>query len=486
MSARIDHVVIAGRDAPLWLSAAVLAKALGPSGLTVEVVELPATLTAADHYASLPSLEALHAQLRIDESELLRATGGAFTLGWNFADQQGRAPAFLHPFGAFGSKIGGQDFFPQWLRARKHGLSVPLEDFSLTAAAARQGRLFIPDRESDTYATSDYGYHLPALSYAAWLKAVALKAGVVAHLARDIEVLRDSGAITALRLDAERLIGGDFFIDATGEAALLIGASDNKRESWRNRFRADRVLTAAGPRFASIPVYAENRAFTEGWVALRPCQSGTGVTIAWSGGLADEASIAGKSGLALDGVTVRESDPGMRERPWAGNCAAIGRAACALDPLHDLELFTIQLGLISLLRYFPRSTELGATRDEFNRVMRAHFAHLSDFQSLHYALARYDGPFWENARLAPLSGELSHRIDLFRARGELAPWEQDDFTPDSWRAFLIGHGLNPHSYPPTADLFPPEALKAELRQMLGFVAKQVLRQPTHDGYLRGS
>lgn len=486
MSGRIDHVVMVGSDAPLWLAAAVLAKALGPSGLTVEAVELPATVTAAHHYASLPSLEALHTQLRIDETELLRGTGGAFTLGWNFADQQERVPAFLHPFGAFGTRIEGQDFFPHWLRARSYGLSVPLEDFSLTAAAARQGRLFIPDRESDTYAVSDYGYHLPALPYASFLKGVALKAGVTAHQARMVEVLRDGGLITGLRLEDGRLVGGDFFIDATGEAALLIGTSGNSWESWRGRFPADRVLTAAAPRFASIPVYAETRAFAEGWVALRPRQNGTGITIAWSGALADEASIAAKSGFALEGVRVRESDPGTRERVWDGNCAALGRAACSLDPLHDLDLFTVQLGLISLLRYFPRSAEQGAARDEYNRVMRAHLTHLRDFQSLHYALARYDGPFWENARTAPLSGDLAHRIDLFRARGEIAPWEQDDFTPDSWRAFLIGHGLFPDSYPPAADLFPPDALKAQFRQMLGFVAGQVLRQPTHDGYLRES
>lgn len=472
MSAPVTHVVVVGRDAPLWLASAVLAKALGPSGLTVSAVALPDSAGPADLYASLPSLEALHAQLRLDETELLRATGGAFTLGWNFADQQGRAPSFLHAFGAYGTKIDGQDFFPHWLRARRYGLSVPLEDFSLAASAARQGRLFLPDRESDSYAASDYGYHLPARAYAAWLKNAALRAGVIVHEARSVEVI---GRIGGVRLDDGRVIEGDFFVDAGGG---LMGA-DNRWESWRARFPVDKLLTGTAPRFASIPVYAEIRAFAGGWTALRPCQSGTAVTTTWSSGLADESAIA----EGLGNVHVRDSDPGLYERPWDGNCAALGKAVCRLDPLHDLELYSVQLGLITLLRYFPRSTEHGASRADYNRVMRAHFAHLRDFQALHYALARYDGPFWENARNAPLSPDLSHRMDLFRARGEIAPWEEDDFKPDSWRAFLIGHGVMPETYPPIADLTPPEILKTQFRQMLGFVKTQVLRQPTHDAYL---
>src|SRR5579859_7335476 len=106
MSAPVNHVVVVGRDAPLWLAASVLAKALGPSGLSVSAVALPDGMGAADLYASLPPLEALHARLGIEEAALMRATGGAFTLGWNFAG------AFLHPFGAYGTRIDGQNFFP--------------------------------------------------------------------------------------------------------------------------------------------------------------------------------------------------------------------------------------------------------------------------------------------------------------------------------------------------------------------------------------
>ena len=83
-----------------------------------------------------------------------------------------------------------------------------------------------------------------------------------------------------------------------------------------------------------------------------------------------------------------------------------------------------------------------------------------------------------------LAAELAHRIALFRARGEIAPYEEESFAPDSWRAFFVGHGSIPDSYLPGIDRTAPEVVKAQFRHMLGFVKAQVLRQPTHDSYLQ--
>jgi hypothetical protein len=170
---RAPHHRRVGRDAALWLSACVLRAALRPAGISVTAVELPTHLTPADVHASLPPLEALHGLLGLDEAALLRATRGAFSLGQNFADVSGATPAFFHAHGAYGAPIDNRDFFPFWLKARGLGLNVALDAFSLTAAAARQGRMLLPDEETEVFGRTDYGYHLPALAYAAALKGLA-------------------------------------------------------------------------------------------------------------------------------------------------------------------------------------------------------------------------------------------------------------------------------------------------------------------------
>jgi len=485
----MTRVVVLGRDAALWLAAGVIQKALQASGITVTAVEMASALGPADACTTLPPLEALHNQLRVDEAVLIRTTRGGFTLGQNFADASGATPAFLHAYGSAGTAIDGKDFFAYWLKARRFGLPAGLEDFSLTAAAARHGRLMLPDDESEIYGRCDYGYHLPAQAYVRSLRALAIYHGVTVHAAEGADAILDpeTGAITALQLDGGR-IEGDLFIDATGPRGELIAALGVRRESWRAYFPADRMLAAAGPRLAAIPVYAEVRASETGWTGLFPTQAQTHVTHAYASALTSDeeafraATAAG--GIALTGAGVRASDPGRRALAWERNCIAIGEAACAFDPVHGVDLHAIQLGLVHLLACFPASRNFAAERAEYNRVIHSAFERIRDFQSAHYVLNRYGrSPFWTRALQAQVSPDLAHRIATFAARGDVAPMEDESFSPDSWRALLIGHGLIPDSYLPTADRTPPEQMKAQFQRMLGFVKQQVLKQPTHDAYL---
>jgi tryptophan halogenase len=483
----IQRVVVVGRDAALWLATNVIRAALAPAGVTVTAVELPSLLGPADVYATLPPLEALHNQLRIEEAALLRAVGGAFTLGQNFVDAGGVQPAFLHAYGAYGTAIDGQDFFAYWLKARRFGLPVGLEDFSLTAAAARQGRLLIPDDETEKYGRGDYGYHLPAAPYVRSLRGLAVHDNVTIHRADAIEVLGDGDRIEALAFSGQR-IEGDLFIDATG-GGLLIDAIGIAPESWRNYFPGDRMLVASGPKFAPIPAYAEIRAGERGWTGLYPSQAHSHIGHVYASSLCSDEEAqkdaAENSALALTDVAIRAVEPGMRAMAWAGNVVAIGAAAATFDPIHNVELHAVQLGLIRLLAFYPAGSDFSAERVEYNRLMRSSFARIRDFQAAHYRLNSYaDSTFWAQARQGEISPELAHTIALFQARGEIAPYEDESFSPDSWRAFFIGHGLVPDSYLPPIDRTPPEAMKAQFRTMLGFVKEQVLRQPTHDAYLQ--
>lgn len=479
----VGTVVVAGRDAPLWLAAATIRQALAPAGVTVRAVELPSALTPAHCYATQPALEALHGRLGIDESVLLRLGGGAFSLGLNVVDASGRTPPFLIPFGGFGSPIEGQDFFPFWLKARGLGLDVALEHFSLTAAAARQGRILFPDDDTETYGRADYGYHLPAIPYARSLKALAGHLGVEIHEAATVAPVQGAGGIEALLLDGDRRIRGDLFVDAG--AGLVAG---RPRESWREAFPVDRALTAAGPRFASIPAYAELRAGEGGWTALHPAAARTHIVHAWSSlHRSDEDALddaASASTLPLTDVVIRTLDPGRIAEPWADNCVAIGEAACTADPIHDVGPHLVQLGLVHLLACFPASAGYAAQRAEYNRMMRSATDRVRNFQSAFYIGSRFGGAFWDTARVARRSPELEHMLATFDARGVIAPFEDESFAPDSWRALLIGQGLVPGSYPPAIDRTDPLAIKDRFRAMLGFVRESVLRQATHDDLLR--
>lgn len=480
MSGAPNSVVVVGRDAPLWLSAAVLRAALEPAGVAVTAVELPSRLTAASVHATLPALEALHTLLGLDESALMRSVGGTFSLGGNFVDLAGGAPSFFHAHGAHGAPIDGRDFFPFWLKARALGLNAEYADFSLTAAAARHGRFVMPDEETEVFGRTDYGYHLPALAYAGTLKSLAVRRGVEAHQALSVSVERtEAGDVAALDLGEGRRVTGDLFID-------LEGLTDGPRETWS--FPADRVLIALAPAFPSIPAYAETRAWARGWTALHPAQAATHIVQVYASDLCtDEEALqaaSAASNLPIQHASVRAVAPGRRLSAWDRNVVVIGEAACVFDPLHGVELHAVQMGLVQLLALFPVSGDWTYEQAAYNRAMAEQFERVRDFQQLHYALNRYGASdFWTRARQTSVSADLAHIIATFRARGEIAPFEHDSFAADSWRAMFVGHGVTPDSHSPLIDATSPELMKHEFRRILGFIKEQVERQPTHDLYL---
>jgi len=482
----MHEIVIVGRDAPVWLSACVMQYALGPAGITVTVVELPPHAQPADVCVTLPALEPLHTRLRIDENRLITATRGAFSLGRNYVDTSGSAPAFFHAHGSNGSRIDEKEFLPHWLLARRQGLDAPFEEFSLTAAAARAGRMLLPDAAIDRFGFTDYAYHLPAIPYAAWLRQLALRRGVRHHWSSAVDVRLDAeGAIAELLLEGERRIAGDFFLDASGEG-LLMKTLGVGRESWRDAFAADRVMVAHSAPVSPVPVYSEIRAHARGWVALAASQVCIHVAQAYC---SDDAptprDLAVAAGIPLQGVVVRERHPGRRLRAWEKNCVAVGEAACVFDALHFVDLHAVQAGLVHLLPLFPVQNDFSVERDEYNKNVRSAFERMRDFQSAHYHLNRYgDSPFWARARVAPLSAELAHKLGAFRARGEGVDYEDEAFTIDDWQALFIGHGVIPESYDPAVDRTAPDLLKSEFSRIRNFIRQKVGEQRSHAEYLR--
>lgn len=491
MTTAVEELVIVGRDAPVWLSACVMHSALAPAGVRVSVVELPGSKGPADVYATLPALEPLHTRLKMDERRLLTATRGAFTLGKHFLDATMHAASFFHAYGSTGARIDNTEFLPHWIKARGFGLSVNFEEFCLTAAAAKHGRMLLPDHDIERYGFTDYGYHLPAVAYGAWLQQLAIRRGVSAYQARDVRVMRNSGTpgIAGLMLDSGQQIAGDFFIDATGEGAQLLGHELGiPRESWREFFPADRELVAHAAPIPALPVYADVRAGDTGWVAIHPSQACTHVVHAYSSETPDDTALAQAAQLtrlALNEAQIRVRTPGRSAVAWRNNCVAVGEAACTFDAIHGVDLQAVQLGLVHLLPLFPVDSDYAVERDEYNKNVHSAFERIRDFQSAHYVLNRYGGAFWERARLTPVSRELMRKVGVFRARGDVAHYEDESFSIDDWQALLLGHGVQPETWDPAADRTSPDLVKGELRRILRFIRQKVDEQRTHAEYLQG-
>ena len=487
----LSRVVVMGRDIDLWLCVNAISRALGPAGVNVIAIELPTRLRPCEVSATLPPLEALHSKLGIKEPSLIRATAGSFSFGQNFVAGigLGRPLNFFHAWGAYGAPIDGSAFFPCWLKAIRCGLKISYQDFCLTAVAAKNGRMLLPDEATAAFGRTDYGYHLQTIAYAGYLKSAAANLGVKMYEAQKGLVERDeTGSIAALIINGSLRIEGQLFVDATGPDAILIGRSlDVPSDDWRQYFSVDRVLSARAPAFTKTPPFAEIRITGVGWAALHPNQAGTGVRYAYSSaGSSDEAALESACAAAaakLADVSYRTVTTSVRSRVWEGNCVAVGGSACVFDPIHDVDLHALQLGLVHLLSLFPVTGQFAVERTEYNRIMRSYCERIRDFQCAFYALAPFDGDFWQQGRGRSVPQALAHKIATFRARGQIAPMEDETFSPDSWQAIFMGLGVVPESWPPTVDRIAPHRFNEEFHRTIEFIKGKVLEQPTHDGYL---
>ena len=487
----LSRVVVMGRDVDLWLSVNAISRALGPAGVSVIAIELPTRLRPTDINATLPPLEAFHSKLGITEPSFIRAAAGSFSFGQNFVAGPGAGgPAnFFHAWGAYGAPIDGSKFFHCWLKATRYGLKVSLQEFCLTATAARSGRMLLPDEATSAFGRSDYGYHMSTMAYAGYLKSIAANLGVkIVEAQRGVVERNATGSIEALIIDESLRIPGELFVDATGPEANLIGRSlEVPCDDWRQHFNVDRVLSARAPAFTKTPPFAEIRITGLGWTVLHPTQSSTGVLHAYSSKFLDDKgaleSACATAAVTLGDVSFHTASPSVRSRMWEGNCVAIGGSACTLDPIHDVGLHALQLGIVHLLSLFPVTRQFAVERQEYNRIMRSYYERLRDFQCAFYAMAPYHGEFWQQARDQPMPQALSHKVDTFRACGQIAPMEDETFLPDSWHAVLTGLGVMPESWSPAIGRISPQRLSEGFRRTREFIEAKVAEQPTHDGYL---
>ncbi len=488
----IRKAVIVGQDAAAWLAANALSSAFGGTGLAIEVVELPSLLRPHDVYVSRPALEAFHRLLGFDENQVLKASSGVYSLGQSLANFSNNLPPFLHPYGNHGRPFGEVPFHQLWFKARRSGLKVAFEDFSLTAAAAKHARFFVAGTRHIGLGRSDYAYHLKAGAYVQYLKAQALRYGVTTVSARHFDAILDpeSGNIRTLALGDGRVVEGDLFIDATGAQARLIGGSlGGVRQDWSHWFPGTRRLTVSAERLKRLPSYSQVRALQAGCLHFAPLQDMTGLTYIYDGAASqdDEAlkDVALVSGLPLAGsATVDVLTPGRQTAFWVRNCVAVGDAACLSDPIDSPELHMIQMGLAHLIHQFPLDGQGAAERAEYNRVMGEAVERFRDYQIAHYKLNRlYDRAVWDRLRDMPIPDGLAAKIDLFMARGAVAQHEEETFTLDDWLSSFIGHGLDPRSYDPRADLVPPDEAIRHLQQMLAFIREEVEGMTAHDAYI---
>ncbi|MCC5826860.1 tryptophan halogenase family protein [Alkalimonas sp.] len=488
----VKEVVIVGGGTAGWISAALLVKMLGKS-IKITLIESEEIGIVGVGEATIPPVIHFNEGLGINEAEFLKETHGSIKLGIQFENWGQQGDSYMHAFGNFGKDYPFCTFHHFWLKAKEQGLSDNIWDYSFNYQAAKLNHF----TKLDTIPNVNlqglvYAYHFDASLYASFLRRLCEKMGVKRIEGRIAQVETDpqTGNISMLKLQNDREITGDLFIDCSGMHALLIEKTLNTGyEDWSHWLPCDRAWAVPTERVDPITPYTRSIAHQAGWQWRIPLQHRTGNGLVFSSKYWSEEDAKAHLLANLDAPTLAEPRlikfrTGRRLKQWNRNVVSIGLSSGFLEPLESTSIHLIQSGIIRLVKNFPHQGIKPEEVAEFNRQSQIEFEHIRDFIILHYKLTqRTDSKFWRDCQQMDIPERLAKKMDLFKATGKVYREQDELFSPIAWIQVMLGQGLSPEDFHPIVNALTPEQLQELLSYLKTIFVETAKKLPEHNEFL---
>ena len=480
------RIVVAGGGTAGWMTAAALARTLGPVA-QVTLIESEQIGTIGVGESTIPPLVAYNRILGIDEADFMRATQATFKLGIQFENWRVPGESYFHSFGGTGKDHWSAGFQHFWMHGAAQGHDAPYDEYCLELKAAMAGRFaHLPDDRMN------YAYHLDSGLYAKFLRAMAEGDGATRIEGRIVAVDLDgaSGDIAALRLDGDRRLEGDLFIDCTGFRALLIeGALHAGYDDWTHWLPCDGAVAVQTASVRAPVPYTRAIAHDAGWQWRIPLQHRQGNGIVYCSAFMEPQAAQDQLLATVEGDRLVQPNPirfrtGARRRQWHRNCVAVGLSGGFMEPLESTSIHLIQRAVLRILRMLPAGAISPRDITEFNDQQMADMEQIRDFLILHYkATDRRDTPFWRHCASMAVPDSLTHKMELFRETGRVFRKNEELFAENSWVQVMMGQGITPQSYHPVAAKLRPQELEHLLTTLRDQVSRTVSALPDHGAYV---
>jgi tryptophan halogenase len=494
MSQEIRSVVIAGGGTAGWMTAAALARVLGPR-LQITLVESSEIGIVGVGEATIPAIAHFNRLVKLDEDDFLRQTQGTIKLGIEFVDWWERGQSYMHAFGPVGRDLAYIPFHNYWLREQGiRGLEAAgsLWEYSLNWMAAKQGRFSRLTQVPGTPLSGLlWAFHFDASLYAAYLSRLSQGIGVRRIDAKISAVLQNAeGDVRALKLEDGRELAADFFIDCTGFRGLLIEQTlKTGYEDWSRWLPCDRAWAVPSANTAPLTPYTRATARDAGWQWRIPLQHRTGNGHVYcSAQINDDAAretlLSNLDAPALAEPRLIRFTTGRRKQLWNRNVVCMGLASGFLEPLESTSIHLIQVSIQRLILLFPHLGDNEERRREFNRASAAEYEYIRDFIILHYCANNRRGEaFWDACRNMCIPDSLRSRIELFRETAGIFCNADDLFQIHSWLQVLWGQGVCPAATHPFVEAVSPADREGYLRDLRWLIAQAAQKLPRHEDFI---
>lgn len=518
------NVIVVGGGTAGWLAANILNRRLNSPGrqfTKVTLIESKSIGRIGVGEATVPRLKEVLTTLGIDEYEFMRRTNATFKHAirynnWQRNPVEGRPDHYYHPFENFQAER--KDSSPRYYGAIErlvHFSQSDVTNYWWHRAQAGQAQSFayeigiqpylcdafrapktatMPPYQSEV----PYAYHLDAQLFADYLTEIGVGLGI-RHVVDEVTsaTLTEQGAIGSVQTKEHGEIAGDFFIDCSGFAALLIGKTLNvPLVDYGQYLLCDRAIAMPTPLADSDPrPYTSATAAGAGWIWEIDLTSRSGNGYVYSSNFISdddaEKFLRSYIGAGAEGAKILRlrMPPGRRARMWSKNCVAIGLAGGFVEPLESTGIMFIDIGANWLAEFFPFHGDLPQAAARYNSIMATQYDEIRDFIALHYCISqRDDTPFWREVRQRRhIPDSLAEKLDLW---SRLMPRSLhmreflQIYNHRNYECILFGMGWKPNVQGGRQGMFEPPDSDQLFKIVQATARKAMAELPTHADVLR--
>lgn len=473
------NTVILGGGVAGWLTALVIKKS--KPGMNITVVEDPAKPPIIAGESGTTTFVEMLKYIDIDFDDFVAKANATPKLGGLFKDWSGIGSEFIHclqtdyapwldgwtdnegigianiNFGQLSSIMAAErqkDLYQSTLL----GNNVPLADAFYSNYFIKENK--VPFGSSKSELPIIAMWHNESRATAAYLKEVALKRGITLLEGTYLDAKQnDKGDITSLILDDNREIEGEWFVDCSGFAQLLLGKKlKTEFNDYSDHFTHNSVIAWWDEPKYCVTTNATAMKYGWRWNINLQHRSGNGYIYDNNYITADQALEEARSicGEHIEPIASFTYTPTVAKQSWKNNVFAVGLSGGFLEPLEANGIAVICESLYAMQDLWdPQRKDHTLYRNRFNDRVNIVYEDIKDFIALHFRGRRDDTDFWK-----------SHIHDAERIPESLAKkleaWEHyykgytgvepvfNGYSPTAWLQVVQGLDIFPNTYFTTA------------------------------------
>ena len=422
----MKNIVILGGGTAGWMTANLLQKKWRQRGIQISVVESPDIGIIGVGEGSTPLLKEFFDSLEISESEWMPQCNATYKNGISFNDWS-TVPgyeSYFHPFPC-SLDFATFGFLYKYTELRRKGADVLAHPNRFSLMAGLTERKLAPLPAENFPFHFQYGYHFDSVLIGKFLREKAKESGV-SHIEATVEKVEQEsdGSIKSLLLNTGQILSGDFFVDCSGFASILLQKTLKVPfVSFAENLFNDSAVAIPTDIETEIPAETLSTALSNGWAWKIPLTNrfGNGYVFSSKYCSPDEAETELRSHLNILDSDVEARHLKMKvgrvQETWAKNCVAVGLSQGFIEPLEATALQFVYSTIEQFSQALEEGNFSGKNRDEFNARMNANFEGVRDYIVLHYKTnSRSDSQYWiDNRENQKISDNLRAMIECWYA-----------------------------------------------------------------------